>query len=134
MSIANPLLTNLPSQNSGSQTWIQFYNDLNETLGEKRANRDWMVAWAKRGSSSANTSDLRNELKNHNLTIDTSAWDDVVDTAGGIGSFVGGIGSGIKTIGYVSFGIIAFSVIAIVIGVATNTAEITGSAASALKK
>lgn len=134
MPISNPLLTNLPSQNSGSQTWIQFYNDLNETLGEKRANRNWMVAWSKRGSSSANTSDLRNELKNHNLTIDTSTWDDVVDTAGGIGSFVGGIGSGIKTIGYVSFGIIAFSIVAIVIGVATNTAEITGSAASALKK
>lgn len=94
---------NIPQINSKADEWISWHQSLKSKFGKKTANALWTKAWSKRGSSSANTSQLRSYMSGNGINIDSSAWDKIVDMGGDIGDFITG---GIKLGGYLSVGLI----------------------------
>lgn len=79
---ANPLDI-IPNTTSPAEVWIEFYNALNDRYGRKEADAIWLKAWGLRGgvSSSANTGVLRDAMQAQGITIDSSAFASVLDTA-----------------------------------------------------
>lgn len=80
---------NIPQLNSKGDEWVQWHKTLKQNFGKKVSNALWLKAWAKRGSSGANTSELRNYMSSQGVTIDSSAWNKVVDAGGSVMDFVG---------------------------------------------
>ena len=75
---ANPVNT-IPTKASKSEGWIAWHKALKQNFGKKKANALWVKAWSLRGTSSANTNDLRAYLSNQGITIDKTSWDSIVD-------------------------------------------------------
>ena len=83
----------VPSKSSGSAQWTEFFDSLNSNFGIKQARQLWLSAWALRGSSNANTADLRSYMKKYGINISATnilgSIEDAADSAlDGIGSFL----------------------------------------------
>lgn len=85
---ANPVKT-IPTRSSKSEEWIAWHKALKQNFGRKQANILWVKAWSLRGTSSANTNDLREYLSKQGVVIDKSSWDSIVDSGADVGDFLG---------------------------------------------
>jgi hypothetical protein len=74
-------IANIPQYNSGFEEWINWYDALKQNFGKKNAKQLWIKAWKIRGNSKANTNELRTYMAKHDITIDKTTWDSVIDTA-----------------------------------------------------
>ena len=75
----NPV-TNIPTYNAPTESWISWHESLKDNFGKKIANQLWLKAWLIRGNSKANTVDLRKYLDKNGIKISESAWDKIADT------------------------------------------------------
>jgi hypothetical protein len=82
---------NEPSIKSDDAQWIQWHKDLKGLFGKKTANSVFLAFWKKRGSSAANTHDLRNYAESQGFKVEASTIAGVIDGAydvvDGIGDF-----------------------------------------------
>jgi hypothetical protein len=117
--------TDIPSKSATAAEWIEWYNELSSSFGKKIANSLWLRAWTQRGSSAANTVDLRAFMNNNGISIPaTNIFGTIEDEGKG---FVDGIGNLFNTGKYLTFGLIgigAVSVIIIAIGIARHPQSI----------
>jgi len=124
--------TNIPQMNSKADEWIQWHKTLKAQFGRKVANGLWMKAWARRGSSSVNTSDLRDYMSKQGIKLDSSAWDKVVDAGG---DFLDTIGDSLQMTKYVTIGVLVIIVGGLgiaIFNIAKNPAQSIGTAAKAM--
>ena len=84
----NPV-NNIPTSSSLPEAWIDWHKQLKSSFGKKQANALFIKAWSRRGSSAANTSDLRSYLSKNGINISKSAWDSVVDKGVDVTDFFG---------------------------------------------
>jgi hypothetical protein len=69
MSKLDPSLL-IPTQKWTAVQWVDEYDNLKKFFGDpKRAKTLWLSAWSKRGTSDANTSDLRHSMKERGIEI-----------------------------------------------------------------
>jgi hypothetical protein len=80
MAVKTDPVRTIPTKNSNFEEWIAWHKALKQNFGKKQANILWVKAWSLRGSSSANTNDLRQYLEKSKIKIDNSAWDKIVDS------------------------------------------------------
>jgi hypothetical protein len=52
-------IRNIPTRQSTAQEWTEWWNELRSRYGKKKARAIWTKAWSIRGTSSANTRELR---------------------------------------------------------------------------
>lgn len=78
------VVNSIPSYNANFEEWIQWHKDLKSNFGKKIANGLWIKAWKIRGTSNANTNELRSYMGKQGVKLDKTAWDSVVDTADNI--------------------------------------------------
>ena len=85
-----------PSQKTEAEGWYQWYLDLKQSQGKKKAKSVWVAYWNKRAGtkSDANTRDLREKMLKEGIKLDTTwtgsivdATDDVFDHIGSMFSF-----------------------------------------------
>jgi hypothetical protein len=76
----DPIL-NEPSVKSNCSEWIQWHKDLKSVFGKKTANSIFIAFWKKRGSTSANTNELRTYAKDQGFSIVGGTLSGVVDSA-----------------------------------------------------
>ena len=88
---ANPVLSVPKHGETQAQVWAEWYRQLRSNFGRQVSNQLFIKAWSVRGTSSANQPLLRDELRKGGLTLDTSAWDKLVDTGGGVADYFGDI-------------------------------------------
>jgi len=84
-------ISTIPTQSSKSEDWINWHKNMAKRYSRNDANNLFLKAWKLRGSTAANTLDLRNYLKSQGITISESAWDKVVDAGGGVMDFAGNL-------------------------------------------
>jgi hypothetical protein len=79
----------IPQSNSDSEQWMQWHKSLKSNFGKQTANSLWVKAWKKRGNPTASTNALRAYLNKNGIQLNTSKWDDIVDTGVGAADFIG---------------------------------------------
>lgn len=125
------VISSMPGYNSPAENWIQWHRDLKSNFGKKIANGLWLKAWRIRGTSSANTNDLRTYMEKQGVKIDSSAWDKVVDLGADITDAFGDIFQVTKYLG-IAIGVIIVGGLGIAIyNIAKRPAESAGLAARA---
>lgn len=107
-------IDSIPSNQSTSQEWLNWYDSLKGRYGAKNARIVWLEAWRKHGSTEANTSSFRKEMEGNGIDIDgdygilsraSDAREDTIDfLTGGVKLF----GSVYLIIMVVSFLLIGF--------------------------
>ncbi len=70
-----------PPVGSDSSAWVAFHRYLKRRYGARTANSMWSLAWKKRGSSAANTHDLRTYMSSQGLEIDAGTFGSIKDSA-----------------------------------------------------
>ena len=129
------LSLNTPSKTSNDQFWIQWHKDLLDDLGKTDANSVFIKYWAVRGSSDANTHDLRDYAKGQGINIDASnILGSLFDTGADV---VGGIGNFLKVGKYVGIGIavvVGGSLLLMLFNIARNPDSAIGAASEGMSK
>lgn len=123
----------IPTKSSNESQWIEWHKALNSSFGKKQANALFVKAWRYRGTSSANTLELRNYLKKQGITIDASVFDDIVDIGGGIADTFTGIFNFGKYTTYAVVGIVVIGAGMIVFNLAKSPAQNAGTILKAFK-
>lgn len=107
----------MPTVNSTDTQWLGWVKLLSSRYGKSYARTLFSELWVKRGSDKANTLALRQTLENdYQIKIDESIWNEIVDLGGSISS---SISSAFKVGQYLTYGVVAVSVIAL-IGIVTG--------------
>jgi hypothetical protein len=103
-----------PTKASSDQEWLKWYDEISG-FGSKKAASAFTKAWAVRGSSKANTNDLRTGMKKHGINIPADGFFGTVeDTAlSGFSTFTDFFKMG--AIGTAVIGAIIFFVVIIII-------------------
>lgn len=109
---------NVPTKTSRGDDWMNWYDSLKTNFGRKKANELFVKAWRYRGSTSANTSALRDHLeKEGGLKVQGSTLDDLVDMGGDVADFFGDIfvagkwiSIGLATVTAVGLGLLIFNI------------------------
>lgn len=83
--------TNIPTKVSSASAWILWHKALQGRYGKKTANTLFVEAWVKRGTGSANTSELRKYLEKKGVKIEGNLFNYWADTADDIGDWFGGV-------------------------------------------
>lgn len=119
----------VPTKSSTGAEWQNWFSECYDSFGVKIARQLFFEAWKVRGTTNANTADLRAYLKKYGIDLAASnIFGTIVDTGDGILDKVGGFLNMGKyvTIGVMS--VIGISVIVIAIGIAKNP-KVIGDAA-----
>jgi hypothetical protein len=92
--LANPL-NDIPTKSSNDTAWINWLDECIGALGKSEGKQVWLKAWNNRGTDSANTSSLREYVKQYGIKIAAtnplgSIEDLAKDTIGGAIDTVGG--------------------------------------------
>ena len=87
-----------PSVHSQDMAWINWHKALKSDLGQAAASTIFIGAWAKQGTSAANTVALRNYLAPEGITIDESAWDQVADLGSSVGDSISSFGNHLSNV------------------------------------
>lgn len=83
--------SNIPTQSSRPEEWIEWHKGLKSNFGKKVANSLFTKAWVLRGTPQSNTGDLREYLSKNGIVISTSAWDKIVDKGSDVTDFFGDV-------------------------------------------
>lgn len=78
MAKMNPI-KHVPSQNSSGEQWIAWHSAMKRKFGRKVANQYFGMFWHQRGSSAANTRELRKYMDKQGVEIDANAWSEFTD-------------------------------------------------------
>jgi len=125
------VVNSIPPYKSKSEDWIQWHKDLKSNFGNKIANTLWLKAWGVRGTTEANTSDLRKYMTSQGVKIDESKWDSVVDLGVSASDSIGTFFQAGKYVG-IALGVIVIGGLAMVVyNLAKSPAKNIGVAAKA---
>lgn len=120
--------TNIPTRSSAGSAWIQWYTDLKDNFGKKQANALFLKAWQKRGTSDANTHELRELLKKNGVDLEKGALSSLYDTGAGVIDDIGGFLQMGKYAVYAVGGIAILGLGMVVYNVAKNPGQAAGVA------
>jgi len=72
----------IPNKQSSSATWIQWHKAMKSRYGKKQANALFVKAWDLRGGAGtpASTIELRDYMRSNDVVLDTTTFEDVIDT------------------------------------------------------
>lgn len=134
----------IPNKQSSSQSWIQWHKAMKSRYGKKQANALFVKAWDMRAGtgSSASTNELREYMKSNDVVLDTTSFEDVIDTTNTGLDFIGDfftlgkymtIGVGVIVVG--GLGLLIYNIAKNPIKSASTAANFTptGRAAKLLK-
>ena len=83
-------VTQIPTKSSQGAEWKLWYDALKSEFGIPVANQLFMKAWQTRGSSDANTHDLRTELEKYGVDINKGVLSSIYDEGASIADKIGG--------------------------------------------
>ncbi len=111
----------MPTVSSQDKDWIAWSDFVIDNYGSTLGKQIFINAWQKRGSRNANTRTIRLHLKNnHEIEIDESVWDNVVDIGGGIGDSFAKVMKVGKITTYVVIGIVGVTIVGIAYSLIKN--------------
>ena len=111
----------MPTVSSQDKDWIAWSDFVIDNYGSTLGKQIFINAWQKRGSRNANTRTIRLHLKNnHDIEIDESVWDSVVDIGGGIGDSLAKVMKVGKITTYVVLGIVGVTIIGVAYSLIKN--------------
>lgn len=124
----------LPTEKSTADDWVNFYNALKSSYGEKAANYAFVKRWGlRRGSVSA--ADVE---KGTGLTLNKTFFESVEKSASNTVDYVGGffntLGTGSKVVFYASIGLGVLLVGGVVYRLVTLSAAEAGTVAGTAAK
>lgn len=115
----------MPTLKSSDKDWISWSDFVIDNYGSALGKQIFINTWQKRGSRSSNTRNLRTSLKDkHNIQIDESVWDNVVDIGGGIGDGIGRVMKIGKITSYVIIGIVGVTIVGIAYSLIKNPSNV----------
>lgn len=109
----------LPTVNSTYQDWISYHESLKDHYGKNDAKIVFTRTWSERGTSDANTSELREYLESEGIEIDAGFVGGAFDGMLGVGDFI----SSKFKLGSTIFFVTLVVVIAIVVFALYNVAK-----------
>lgn len=115
--------TNIPSEASTDQQWINWHGSAKSRYGKKTANILFMEAWQKRMSSDSNTVALRNYLENQGIKVESGVLNYTADLFDSWSDSITGWFGFSKTIFMVIIIASVLAVIAILYQIAKNPGE-----------
>lgn len=81
---------NIPTKISDTTEWISWHKTLKSNFGKKTANALFVKGWSKRGTSSANTKELRDYLEKYKIYLQADGFFEGLEyAAGDIGDAIG---------------------------------------------
>lgn len=99
---------NVPTQQSQVEEWIAWHGAMKREFGKKTANQYFGMFWSQRGTSDANTRELREYMKKQGFDIDASVWSEFTDMYADQMDFFSDV---LKVGTYVGFAIVGVAVI-----------------------
>ncbi len=93
----------IPDKKWNANQWVDLYENLVDYFGSKKEARTlWLSAWTKRGSSDANTAELRHKMKENGIDIPSNSiggsildagnsYKDIVGNVFSIGGKIGAV-------------------------------------------
>lgn len=73
-----------PTKSSAGSYWLEWYQALKTAVGKKQANDLFLKFWAKRGSSDANTHELRIYLSKYGVDLEKGILSSLYDTGASV--------------------------------------------------
>lgn len=108
----------MPTVKSNDGAWLTWMKSLDSQYGEAAASEIFLQLWAKRGSQSANTNNLRHTLSTkYNIQIDENIFNEVADLGAGIGRTASGIFKAGKITLAVVSGVVVLATLSMIINI-----------------
>lgn len=125
----------MPTVASSDSQWLDWLHYINSRYGNDTARKIFLALWLKRGSSKANTIELRKQLKEkYNIEIDESVWNKIADVGGSISDTFGGIFKAGKIVTLVVGGVIVLALFNVVRNVASGNVSVGGAKIGGARK
>ena len=120
MSVA--IIRRIPTRNQSDQIWIAWYDALRKEFGRKKANQLYIANWDSQNGddSDANTSTLRTHLEKYGIDVSGGVLGGIKDFGLGTAGFIGDYFTAGKIISIGLASIVAISIGAIIIQIATR--------------
>lgn len=115
----------MPTVKSTDTQWLDWLHYINSRYGNDTARKLFLALWTKRGSSDANTIELRHQLKDkYKIEIDESVWNKIADVGGSISSGFGTFLKAGKVVTIVVAGVIVLALFNVVRNVASGNVHV----------
>jgi len=132
MALINPVDT-IPTKASKGQEWKAWYLELKKRYGKKTANTLFVKAWSKRGSDSAITNDLDQELKKNGVNVQRGSLASIQEGAYNVLETVGDVFSMGKYVWIGGMILVGVPVFILLVQVARKPERVGAIAGTALK-
>ncbi len=108
----------MPNVKSNDEAWLTWMKLLDSQYGEAAASEIFLQLWEKRGSNSANTTNLRHTLSTkYNIQVDENVFNEVADLGAGIGRTASGIFKAGKITLAVVSGVVVLATLSIIVNI-----------------